>query len=441
MPDAPPSHVESALVRAIGVRSLTANIVNATVGAGIFVLPAIVSRQLGSAAPVGYLVCAVVIGLIVACFALAGSRVSLSGGPYAYVEVAFGPYVGFLAGVMLWVTDALAVSGIASALADQTGALAPALGTGPGRVLLIATLVGALAAVNVRGVRAGVRLVEVMTVLKLVPLLLFVGVGLVFVRSGNLAWPGMPPAAAIGETAVLLIFAFVGVEIALAPSGEVRNTARTVPVAVFSALGIVTLLYMAVQFVAQGTAGPALAGFQTAPLAEAARPFLGPGGRVLLLVGATVSMSGYMTGSMLSSPRAIFAFARDGLFPAVLARVHRRYRTPHVAVLTHAAIVIVLANSTTFDKIAVAANVVVLSLYLLCCLAAWQLVRRGHADGTPGFTMPGERVIPFIACGLILWVMSHAPVAAFTAEAGVLVVASALFWLRRWRQPTPRAGA
>src|SRR3954469_23630255 len=149
---------DAGLVRAIGARQLTASIINVTIGAGIFVLPAFASSGLGAAAPIAYVFCAVLMALIVCCFAAAGSRVSLTGGVYAYVDVAFGPFVGFLAGVLYFLMATFAVASVSSAFAGSIGALWPAVANPAGRTLLIGTLFAVLAAVNVRGVKPGVRL-------------------------------------------------------------------------------------------------------------------------------------------------------------------------------------------------------------------------------------------------------------------------------------------
>src|SRR5213593_793043 len=116
------------LIRAIGVPGLTANIVNATIGAGIFVLPALVAKGLGPAAPLAFVCCAIAMVLFVTCFAIAGSRVSLTGGLYAYVEVAFGRYVGFLAGMLYFLTAIGAVAGVVNVLANSVALVVPFLG-------------------------------------------------------------------------------------------------------------------------------------------------------------------------------------------------------------------------------------------------------------------------------------------------------------------------
>ena len=422
---------EVGLVRAIGTRQLTASIINVTIGAGIFVLPAAAAAGLGPAAPLAYIVCAVLMALIVCCFAAAGSRVSLTGGVYAYVEAAFGPFVGFLAGVLYFLMATFAVASVSSAFAGSVGALWPVVNATPGRTLLIATLFASLAAVNIRGVRLGARLVEVVTVAKLLPLLTLVAVGIWFVNVDYLRWPAMPSVEAVGRTAIVLIFAFVGLEIALVPSGEVRDSTRTVPRALFTALATTTTLYLLIQTVAQGLLGPSMATYAAAPLAEAASLVLGRSGRLLVLAGATVSMFGYVSGDMLGSPRALFAFARDGMLPSTLARIHPRFHTPYLAIAVYAAIVATVAASSSFTQLAILANVAALTLYLMCVTASYELQRRDvRADGNP-FTLPGGPLVPLLAAMVILWLLSNATRREFAVEAIVLAVAALVYFSRK----------
>jgi amino acid transporter len=423
---------DAGLVRAIGARQLTASIINVTIGAGIFVLPAVAAAGLGAAAPMAYIVCAVLMALIVCCFAAAGSRVSLTGGVYAYVEVAFGPFIGFLAGVLYVLMATFAVASVSSAFAGSVGALWSPAAAPAVRAILIAALFGILSAVNVLGVTPGVRLVEVMTVAKLLPLLLLVVSGIWFVNPVYLRWPGMPTVPAIGQTAIVLIFAFVGLEVALVPSGEVRDPARTVPRALFSALAVTTTLYLLIQTVAQGLLGPSMATYSTAPLAEAAGRVLGQGGRLLVLLGATVSMFGYASGDMLGSPRSLFAFARDGVLPSAVARVHPRFHTPHVAIIVYACIVATVSISSSFTQLAVLANVAALTLYLMCVAASFELQRRDvRADGGIPFAVPGGPAVPILAAAVIVWLLSSATRREFGVEAVVLAVAAMFYVIRR----------
>ncbi|HJU76178.1 MAG TPA: APC family permease, partial [Gemmatimonadaceae bacterium] len=320
---------ERGLRRVIGPLVLAATIVNITVGGGIFRLPQNVSARLGAAAPLAYIACAVAIGLIAMCIADVGSRVSRTGGPYAYVEVAFGRYVGFLAGVLLWLLGTFAFAAVSVVFAGNVGQLLPFVATTAGQAIFLALLFAALASVNILGVQQGARLATVATFAKLAPLIFFAVAGAFFVRQENLVVQQMPPASDVARTAILLIFAFSGIETALTPSGEVRDTARTVPRAILLAMVTITLLYLAVQFVAQGILGPSLATATPAPLAEAAGVAFGPAGRTLLLLGASISMFGYVSGMILAVPRGLYAFARDGILPQRLAAIHPRHATPY----------------------------------------------------------------------------------------------------------------
>jgi basic amino acid/polyamine antiporter, APA family len=425
-----PQSTEAAFVRAIGVRQLTAAIINTTVGAGIFVLPALVAQGMGAAAPLAFLVCAAIMALISVTLAVAGSRVSMTGGIYAYVETAFGPYVALLAGVLQWLTCTLGVASVSAALADQLGSLVPALRAQTARIAVLTMILTILAYLNARGVRLGTRLVEAVTVAKLAPLLIFVGVGAFFVDRSALIWPGTPDADSVARAVLVLIFAYAGVEVALAPSGEVYNPARTVPRAIFLALSLTTTFYVAIQLVAQGTLGALLPQQTAAPLAEAAARFLGGAGATLMLAGAVCSMFGYLCGDMLSTPRSIYALARDGFAPAILAHVHPEHRTPSVAIWTHAALVLALAGTQTFQVLAIVTNVTVLLLYVMACAAAVELTRRDvRMAGTP-FAFPGAKVAPFAAAALMVWVLSTATMRELGVTGVVLALATLAYVVR-----------
>jgi basic amino acid/polyamine antiporter, APA family len=425
-----PTNPDAQLVRALGIRELTASIVNVTIASSIFLMPATVAAGLGSAAPIAYIVCAVLMTLIALCFAAAGSRVSLTGGLYAYTEVAFGGFAGFLCGFLYWSTACLSVASVATAFAGSVAGFWPPFGVGVLRALLLTALFAGLAVVNIRGIKPGVRLVETVTIAKLTPLFLLIGVGL-WAMNPNFLRMTMPTASQVGAVSIVLIFAFVGVEVALTPSGEIRDPARTVPRSIFLALGIATLVYLAIQTVAQGILGPELPLYKDAPLAEAARRVLGNAGRIALLSGATVGTFGYVAGDMLGTPRALFALARDGALPSTLARVHPRFHTPAIAIAIYAGVVAVLAISSTFEQLVIMANVSAMFLYLLCVAASYELQRRDvRMAGTP-FNLPGGGLIQFLASAGIVWLVAQATAREFTIEGGVLAVAIAYYIFRR----------
>ena len=239
-------------------------------------------------------------------------------------------------------------------------------------------------------------------------------------------WTSVPTGGAVARASILLIFAFLGVESALVPSGEVVDPARTVPRAIFIAMAVVTVVYMVIQVVAQGLLGPALANDPT-PLASAAAVALGPMGRRLILAGSAVSMFGYVSGMMLSVPRMLFAFGRDGFLPRMFARTHPTWRTPHVAIVAQTAVIAMLAVFGYFEVLALAANVTILLVYGTCCLAAYELRRRDVRSGGVPFRVPGARVVPWAALAVIIWMLSSVRRDEWLAALAIVVGAALVF--------------
>jgi len=429
----PRSSTERSLVRAIGTWALAAGIINVTVGGGIFRLPADVAAALGPAAPLAYVVCAIAMGLIVLCFAEAGSRVSLTGGPYAYVELAFGPYIGFLTGVLIWFLGTTAVAAVSTVFATNAAKLFPVFEQPTMRAILLIASFATVATVNILGVKQGSRLNGIATVAKLLPLLLLVLAGAFFIDTANLAITTAPAAGDVTRASIVLIFAFSGIESALVPSGEVREPARTVPRAVFMAMLVITLLYIAIQLVAQGVLGPALA-TSTTPLADAAGVVLGPWGRILLLSAVVISTFGYLSGMTLAIPRALYAFGRDGYLPAFIAAVHPRFRTPHISIAIQSALACALAITSAFGPLAIISNVAALLVYFGCSVAAWELRRRDVASGGIPFRVPGAAVVPILSCAMIVGLLSSITLPEWRVLVFVLAGASVLFVLTRRRR-------
>ena len=425
-------HSGPSLVRAVGPWVLAASIFNVTVGGGIFRAPGVIAGPLGAAAPLAYLVCAAAFALIVCCIAEAGSRVARTGGAYAYVETAFGPFAGFLTGALVWTIGSLALGAVASILAGNLGAAFPALATPVGRTLLLVTVFGAFAAVNVLGVKQGARLVAVGSIAKLLPLLALVVLSIPAIDRANLVVADPPSAGSLARASMVLVFVFAGIESAIVPSGEVREPARTVPRAVAIAMIGVTLLYLAIQVTAQGVLGSRLAAGSPVPLADVARAAIGEWGYSMVLVGATISMLAYVSGMVLALPRQLYAFAEDGFLPRALGAVHARWRTPWVAILTQAAISCAIAIASSFDQLLVITNAVTLVLYLGCVVAAFELRRRDVRDGhgTP-VRLPLGPTIHILAGAFILVMLTSIAPREWALVGAVVGVAIAIYLLTR----------
>jgi amino acid transporter len=371
------------LVRALGRWTLVALVVNSVIGSGIFGLPDDVARLVGRAAPLAYLAAAAGIGVVMACFAEVSSQFTESGGPYLYARAAFGRFVGSQVGWAAWLTRLTSGAAIASLFVVYLGEFLP-WATNPGaRIGLLVLLIGGLTIANVRGVRAGALLNNVVTVGKLVPILALVAVGLYFVGGRiQIEGPGTGEHHWL-EAILTLMFAFGGFEVALMPGGEVRDPRRDAPFAYFTALAIVTAVYVSIHLVVMG-AFPDPAAFGTAavrdrPVGEAARVFLGAPGATLVALGVLVSSYGTLAAQFLSAPRLTYALAEAGDFPATLAAVHPRFRTPYVSIVVHGVLLVLLASFGGFIWNVLLASVARLSTYAAVC-GALPALRARHPD-------------------------------------------------------------
>ncbi|CAN5325230.1 APC family permease [soil metagenome] len=429
------SRRDAGLVRAVGTWALAAAIVNGVVGGGIFSLPSAMSGAAGSYAPLAFLLCAFAMGAVVLCFAEASGRVASSGGAYAVVDVAFGPLVAFLTGLMLWVSAVLSCGGIAAAMADGLTAFFPGGGEHL-RAWLILGVIGGLAAINIWGVAPAARAIGLMTVVKLLPLaILVIGGGGWLLIDGHAASMANSPPRNFGEALILALFAFSGMETPLGASGEVSRPERTIPMALFIAMGSVSALYIAIQLVCQGLLGSALAS-STTPLSDAMmriNPALG----ALLLVGASVSRLVWIGSDILGAPRFLFAFAQDGTAPRVLARIHPVSHAPWVAILVHALLAVLLALTGTFETLALLAALVTAPIYLVMCLAAWRLRARDIALSGPVPKLPLLPLAVVIGVASMVAIFALAKPRDVAGLALLMVLGMAWYWAAKMVRGRP----
>jgi basic amino acid/polyamine antiporter, APA family len=422
---------EQELVRAIGPFALATNVVNVTIGAGIFVLPATVAGILGPAALIAYLVCGALIMLVLTCYVELGTRITRSGGTVVYIEEAFGPLAGFLAWALYGIGfNAASVAAIVQVMFDALATWVPAFAGGPTRSIAIVLFFAGLAAVNIRGVRAGTGLSIVTTTAKLIPLLLVIVVGMLAIQGSNLTWTSWPPLSAFGPAILVLFFAFSSAEAGLSPSGEIRDPVRTIPRGLLGGASVVILIYLAVQVVTQGVLGPQLAQGTATPLADVAGRMMGPVGASIIVAGTAVSVFGNLAVDMICSPRLFLAGAESGLLPRVLARVHPVYRTPWIAILVYVSINITLALSGGFRQLAVLASMSLLLVYLAVCLAALRIrYTRPHIPGT--FRAPGGPTVALVASAVVIWVLAQSTRREIVAMAIFVGVAVLYYLIRR----------
>jgi amino acid transporter len=395
------------LKKEVGIFGLSANILNTIIGAGIFVLPAIVAEGLGSNSIFAYLFCGALVSMIMLCFAEVGSRVSHPGGPYAYIEVAFGKYVGFITAVLYIVGSFTADAAVSNAFFNILVSFFPSIDSSFIRILFLVLIFSFLAIINIRGTKQGIGIVKLLTVFKVGPLLLLVIIGWGYMDFKNLYLDHLPHMMELGEISLVLFFAFLGGENGLAINGEVKNIQRNVPRAIFFAVFIILILYIGIQTVAQGILGPDLPRFKDSPLSEVAAVIFGSIGFALMGIGAAVSMFGNLSSEILSMPRVLHAAAQDRVFPSKwLAKVNSKYATPANAVILYSSLALLLAVAGGFKQLAVIATAIILLLYLGVALALIKL-RKSKAFEKGEFKIPGGLTVPIFTIGIIFYFLSN----------------------------------
>ncbi len=412
------------LLRVVSRWEVVAFSINDVVGSGVYLLPAAAAMLLGSASLWAVPVAGVCVLLVVACFAEAASLFEEPGGGYVYTRAAFGDFIGFEVGWMTWLARVSAVAGLSAGFAQALTALWPAAGAGTGRSIAIGLPLVALTAINVAGVKHGVRTAVVLVICKVLPLLLLIMMAVAMVDWQRIL--PIPPAEpqALAAAAFLLLFAYAGFENTAAPAGEYTNPRRDIPFALLVMIAGVTALYTLIQLVALGTV-PDLAETQT-PLADAGRIVAGPAGALLLTIGALLSILGTNNNSVLAGSRYLYALAQDQRLPAVFARVHPRFRTPWIALTTQTALALPLALSGTFTELAALSVVARMATYIGTA-AAVPVLRRKMPATPRTIRLPGGPAIPVAAIVMCTALLSAATTQHLVAGAIALTVGALVY--------------
>lgn len=386
------------LVRAVSRWQIVGLSINDVIGSGIYLLPAAAAVLLGPMSLWAVLLAGLAVALLVLCYAQAASYFDQPGGSYLYAREAFGRFAGFEIGWMIWLTRISSAAALGNGLADALAPLWPAAGqSGLARTLVIVASLGGLTAINVIGVKSAARTGVALAIGKLVPLALFVGIGLFYVNWGAAFSGGTPAlhdAGNLGQAALLLLFAYAGFENIPAAAGEYRNPQRDVPFALITMIITVTLIYALVQVVAQGTLPQPIT--DNMPVSDAAQQFGGHWLALVLVIGAVVSILGTTSNTVMLGPRFLYALARDGYGPAFLARIHPRFHTPAAAIVVQFVISLALALSGSFAGLALLSMVTRLLAYIGTAAAVLVLARRYRSR--PGaLKLPGGPLIPVLA--------------------------------------------
>lgn len=418
---------QTGLVRGIKRWDMVALTINMIIGAGIFGLPSKIYSLTGIWSVLAYLICAVLVTLIILCFAEVGSRFAETGGPYLYARLAFGSGLGFVVGWLLWLARITAFAALCNLLLGYLSFFLPSTDSGWTRSLVITIVVIVLTIVNVIGVRESVILNNLFTVLKLAPLLLFVVAGFFFLNPQPFTIPTAPHFGDFARAVLLLIFAFSGFEMVVIPAGETHDPQRHIAFALLMAMGVVVLLYLLIQVVCIGTL-PELANSER-PLVDASRQFFGAAGASLISVGALLSVTGTLNSSMLAGPRILFAMAEQQQMPQFLAATHQRFRTPHIAILISAVVVLVLTLQGTFMSALTISTVIRLLAYIATCIAL-PILRFRTDVPMPRFSAPAGVAIAVAATLLSIWLLSFSPLKDLYVAGLAAWLGLPLFFLR-----------
>ena len=416
-----------ALRRALGKWDLTAIGVNQVIGAAIFLLPADVARLVGDWAPLMFLGVGLASMFVALCFAEVGSRFDTTGGPIGPARAAFGRFVGFEVGWMMWFSRVSSGASVINGLAVALGYYWPAISTGAPRSLVILAVLTVLTWANLRGIKQTSWLVNFFTIGKLLPLAVFIAVGVFFADLSRIVPSGPAPLASLGTAALLLNFAYGGYEVTGIPAGEASNPKKDVPFAFVAVILIVSAVMTLTAAVATGLL-PDVGATRT-PIADASALIMGAFGALLVSVGSAVSMTGNNMGQLLSGSRTVFALAENGDLPPVFARVHPTYRTPHVAIWFTAIVLVVLALTGSFVFLAAVSAVARLVVYLSACGATLRLRRADMATrvAPAQFTVPLGPVIPIVAILISSTILAGATTQQLLAGVAALAVGGVLF--------------
>ncbi|MGE0594757.1 MAG: APC family permease [Hyphomonadaceae bacterium] len=415
---------EPALKREIGLIGAAFIALNGVVGAGIFAAPADLVAGAGGFSPYLFLIFGALMISVAAVLAILAARSDATGGPVAYATSAFGPFAGFQAGWLFFLARIAAFAANANAFLTYLAVFAPGVDQGVARALTIVALIVIFTGLNIAGVKQAVRTLNVITIVKLTPLLVFIVWGL-SANADAIPAPSTPPSLeAIGGISLLLLYAFVGFEIATLTAGETRDAKRALPRALIGTLVSMALLYFFVQLAYVATMrGAAPDG---APLAAAAALLAGPWGAGAIAAAALISIGGNLFAQMITSPRIPFALAQNGSLPAWFGGVHPRFATPVNSILFLAAVSGVMAVSGAFVWLAIMSALARLVVYLICVAAVPKL------KGGPRVRM-WEWAATAVAAVLCVWAASQALASSWAVMIGFAFAGAVLYALNRWR--------
>jgi APA family basic amino acid/polyamine antiporter len=426
------------LRRELGPVALVTLGIGAVIGAGIFVLAGTVASQnTGPALVLSMILAGAACAFAGLCYAELASMIPVAGSAYTYAYATLGELMAWIIGWDLVLeyslsssTVAVGWSAYAVRLLAELGIAIPAQLTGaPGSQVALAngTAVAAifnvpaaliclaLSALLIVGIRESARVNTTIVIIKLVVLALFVGFGMHYVKTANLH-PFIPPNTgsfgSFGWSGVLrgagiIFFAFIGFDAVSTASQEARNPGRDIPIGILVSLAICTLIYVAVGLVMTGLvpyreltgASPIAVAIQATGLS-----WLPP----IINIGALCGLSSVILVNLLAQSRIFYSMSKDGLLPAMFAKLHPRYRTPHVTTAITGAVVAVVSGLFPITLLGQLVSMGTLLAFAIAC-GGVLILRRVEPGIARPFKTPGMPWVPIAGVLICLYLMSGLP--------------------------------
>ncbi len=415
------------LNRGIGLAAASFLVLNGLIGAGIFALPARMADTLGAASPWIFLLFGLLMLSVVWCFGQLAARFNETGGPIVYARAGFGAFTGFQTGWLYYLARATAIAANMHVLLLYAGYVYPPLNAGVGKYLAIILLTLALMFINIVGIRRAIAALDVLTVLKLLPFIALLGVGMGAISS-DVVPAALPSLDIVSAGALLTLYAFIGFETVVVTSGETRQPEKTIPRALMMTIIAIAVFYFAVQLVywqVMGNTTP-----EAAPLIALSEVLLGPWGALVMTLTAVFSVAANLLANVISTSRLTYAMAEERTLPAALARLHPRFATPHISIIVLGVFAGIMALSGSFVWLAIASVLTRLVVYAVCILSLRRLTKGQRSPGLNRLTL---NTVPWLGLVVCIWAAAQSELSAWLLLSAEVVLGAIIYlaWQRK----------
>ena len=407
--------------------------INAIIGTGIFLLPNRAYAEVGVNSIFVIIFDALLVISIALCFAEMGGMYKNNGGPYIYAKEAFGGFVGFEVGIMKWAIAIIAWAAMAMGFPTALGAVwAPAQNPIVQKVIAVSIII-LLGIMNIMGVKVSKIMNNIVTTGKLLPLILFVTVGIFFIKGHNFTNPVAESGEVVlkgtfGSAALLIFYAFTGFESIGVAAGDMDNAKKNVPLAICVVLVLVAIIYTLIQVNSIGILGPELAATET-PVATASEAFLGKWGGALVTAGTLISIGGINIASSFLTPRSGVAMSDENQLPSIISKRNSK-DVPYVAVIISCVLTALITLTGSFTTLAAISVVSRFAQYIPTCLAV-PVMRKKAPDMERGFIIPFGPVIPVVAIAVSIWLLTNSDLKRIIFGLGGLVIGAVIYGIMK----------